>query len=265
MKKKSETITTSIWQEVASADNPFVAQSIHVHGYNVFSDLLGNISWVEYLYLLFKGEPPSAEQTKIFELLTVALANPGPRDLSVRAAMNGGVGGSTAAASLMSALAVGAGQHLGGREIFTIVLGWEECGCNMSLWTQWLRNDPSDNTVWPKNDSIPGFDPITKQCAPPVKQLLEQLSNKHNLATINWLIQHQAQLEQHVGYALSLVGVFGTLFHALDFDAEEAEMLYLLLRLPGAAVHSLEQKRLGWKTYPFWPDGIIYREPTSEK
>ena len=33
-------------------------------------------------------------------------------------------------------------------------------------------------------------------------------------------------------------------------------MLFLLLRLPGAAVHALEQKKLGWRKYPFFGDGL---------
>ena len=49
--------------------------------------------------------------------LALALANPGPRDPMVHAAMCGGVGGSHAAASLIAALAVGAGQSGGAREV----------------------------------------------------------------------------------------------------------------------------------------------------
>ena len=33
-------------------------------------------------------------------------------------------------------------------------------------------------------------------------------------------------------------------------------MLYLMLRLPGAAVHALEQEKLGWRRYPFFNDGL---------
>jgi len=33
-------------------------------------------------------------------------------------------------------------------------------------------------------------------------------------------------------------------------------MLFLLLRLPGAAAHALEQKEHGWRKYPFFGDGL---------
>jgi citrate synthase len=38
----------------------------------------------------------------------------------------------------------------------------------------------------------------------------------------------------------------------LNFIPAEGEMLYLLLRLPGAAAHALEQERLGYKRFPFY-------------
>ena len=97
--KKKEVIHSKIWQETPEPDNPFAAQTCYCSGFDVYGDLLGKISWVEYLYLLFKLEPPTKEQAKLLEGIAVAIANPGPRDLSVRAAMNGGVGGSTSAGS----------------------------------------------------------------------------------------------------------------------------------------------------------------------
>lgn len=118
--KKQETITTKIWDEVPEQDNPFAAKICYCSGYDVYGDLLGKISWVEYLYLLFKLERPTEQQAKLLEGLAVALANPGLRDHSVRAAMNAGATGGTHAASLMAALAVGAGNLGGGARNFSL-------------------------------------------------------------------------------------------------------------------------------------------------
>jgi len=38
----------------------------------------------------------------------------------------------------------------------------------------------------------------------------------------------------------------------LGFSPEQGEMLHLLLRLPGAAVHALEQRDGGYKNFPFF-------------
>jgi citrate synthase len=59
-------------------------------------------------------------------------------------------------------------------------------------------------------------------------------------------------LEQASGYPLSLVGVAAAAFADLGFSPEAGEMLFLLLRLPGAAVHALEQRGYGHKRFPFY-------------
>ena len=58
MSEEKENITTSIWREVAEEDNPFVAEKSYCSGYDVYGDLLGNVTWAEYIYLLFKLEKP---------------------------------------------------------------------------------------------------------------------------------------------------------------------------------------------------------------
>src|SRR6266571_4178248 len=101
--KKREKIHTRIWLEEPEPDNPFAARAAYCHGYDVFGEMLGKARWVEMVYLLFRGEAPSPQNADLLEALAVALANPGPRDPSVHAAMCGGVCGSTAAASLIAA------------------------------------------------------------------------------------------------------------------------------------------------------------------
>ena len=48
-----------------------------------------------------------------------------------------------------------------------------------------------------------------------------------------------------------MTGVAAAALFDLGFTAEQAEMLFLLLRLPGAAAHALEQQALGWRKFPF--------------
>ena len=42
-------------------------------------------------------------------------------------------------------------------------------------------------------------------------------------------------------------------------------MFYLLLRLPGAAAHALEQHERGWRNLPFYGDGLILTKDTPGK
>jgi len=258
MSKKKEVIRTKIWKETPEPDNPFAAAVCECAGFDVYGDLLGKVSWIEYLYLLFKLEPPTKEQAKLFEGIAVAIANPGPRDLSVRAAMNGGVGGSTSASCLMGALAPGAGQYGGARELYLAMLLWEKCDRSLDKWMATLTDYEKDGPieVWPDIEHIPGFDPYGKSCSRPIIKTLQYLSCLANNGALEWLKVHREELETVTGSPIAMTGVAAAAFVDLGFTADQGEMLFLLLRLPGAAAHALEQKEYGWRNYPFFADGL---------
>ena len=77
-----ETIATKIWREEPEPDNPFAARIAYCSGFDVYGDLLGRISWVQYLWLLIRLEPPTAAQAQMLEALAVGIANPGPHGFS---------------------------------------------------------------------------------------------------------------------------------------------------------------------------------------
>lgn len=261
--KKQEVIHTKIWREEPEPDNPFAAQKSFCAGYDVYGDLLGKASWIEYLYLLFKLEKPTKEQAKLLETIAVAIANPGIRDHSVRAAMNAGVGGSTSASALMAALAVGAGQYGGAREVFLVMQLWDECGQDIQKWKEALLNPVKEERadIWLPMEHPPGFDPNGVSCPTPILQTLEKLASlsKKN-SNLHWLLENKSILESAIEIPLALTGVIATAFTDLKFTQEEGEMLFLILRLPGASVHSLEQKKHGWRKYPFFMDQVHLKD-----
>jgi citrate synthase len=250
--EKPHTIRTRIWREEPEVDNPFATRAAYCRGYDVYGEMLGHARWVEMLYLLFRNEAPSAAQANLLEALAVALANPGPRDASVHAAMCGGVCGSTAASSLMAALAVGAGQLAGGHEIFLAMEGWAECGTNLDAWRQrHARHDVTSGSIWPNSEHAPGFDPHGVSTATTVKQTLACLAGFNAGEYLPWLQQNLGDVETTAGCPLALSGVAAAAFADLGFTPEQGEMLHMLLRLPGAAAHALEQRPLGYKKFPF--------------
>ena len=249
-----ETIHTRIWQEEAEPDNAFAALSCHCNGYDVYGELLTKASWIEYLFLLFRGEAPTPQQAKLLEGLAIALANPGPRDAAVHAAMCGGVGGSTSASCLMAALAVGAGASGGAREVRLAMENWQAHGTDLSLWQTALAStpvaDPAD--VWPAPGHPPGFDPHGVRCTTPVLQTLAHLVNCGCAPSLTWLQTHRVQLESAAKLPLAMIGVAAAALRDLGCTPAQGEMLCLLLRLPGAAAHALEQNEYGHKNFPFF-------------
>jgi citrate synthase len=248
------TINTKIWSEQAEPDNPFTATVCRCHGYDVYGDILGKASYPEFLFLLFKGERPSPNQARVLELLAIALANPGPRDPSVHAAMAAYVSGTPAASALIGALAVGAGSHLGAREVRLAVEHWQLLGQDLQKWQTHLQQPPQSiqMSVWPKSEHPPGFDPYGKTAPLPVIQTMDSLINYLPINNLAWLHSNYHHLENHIQMSLNLLGVAAATLSDLAFSPEEAEMLTMLLRLPGAAVHALEQRTRGFRQFPFF-------------
>ena len=101
-----------------------------------------------------------------------------------------------------------------------------------------------------------GFDPNGVSCPTPVKQTLAHLADIGKGTHLQWLNANRSALEEYAECPLAFSGVAAAALYDLEFLPEQAEMLFLLLRLPGAAVHSLEQEKLGWRKYPFFANGF---------
>jgi citrate synthase len=249
-------VQSTIWLEEPEPNNAFACRAAYCHGYDVYGEMLGNAGWADMLYLLFKGEAPSRAQAATLEILAVALANPGPRDASVHAAMCAGVGGSPAAAALTAALAVGAGAAGGAREVFSAMQAWAECGKDLQAWqrrwTEQVRQPAASIDVWPAAEHPAGFDPLGVSTPTPVKQVLARLAAFDADSSCAWLQANLGSMEQASGHPLSLLGTAAAAFVDLGMAPEQAEMLFLLLRLPGAAAHALEQRASGHKQFPFY-------------
>lgn len=251
----ADQVRTRIWQEEPEPGHPFVTRVARCHGYDVYGQMLGRARWIDMLYLLFRGEAPGADAARLLDALALALANPGPRDPAVHAAMAAGVGGSPAAAALMAALAVGAGRHHGARELHRALQAWQQCGRDLAAWQRHLAEPPAaEPGIWSAPPGHPdGFTPDAPSTALPVRQALQVLSALAGPGShLAWLQHERTALEAAAGHALGLAGVAAAALADLGFDADEGEMLYLLLRLPGAAAHALEQRKLGHKNFPFF-------------
>lgn len=262
---------TRIWQEEPELDNPFATRQARCHGYDVYGQMLGRASWADMVWLLIKGEAPSACEAAMMDALAVALANAGPRDPMVHAAMCGGVGGSPAAASLMAALAVGAGQSGGARDVYLCMKHWDRCAeLPESEWTTALTHASRptwlapDDAGWPDIEHPAGFDPHGVSTSTIVLQTLvalTALSQGHRLA---WLTTHREALEQTAGMPLTMTGIAAAALADIGFTARQGEMLFLLLRLPGAAAHALEQADYGFKHFPY-PQIDLLDDPLNKQ
>jgi citrate synthase len=265
---KRQVYYSNFWEEIAEDDNPFATKEAYCHGYNVYKDILQKASWFEYLYVMFKGEKPTAPQAKLLEKLAIALANPGPREASVRAAMNGGVAKAAHASSLMCALAVGAGQYGGSHEVYLAHVLFSKCGLNLEMWREVLLKpaDKSYTDIWLPMEHIAGFDPNGETTPTVLLNILDELAKiEIESSPLIWLRENRGELESVVGYPMSITLIAAATFYALGFDEHQASMLFLILRLPGAAAHALEQRDVGWKRFPFYSESIQLMNDPGDK
>jgi len=103
-------VATRIWQEQPAEDNPYAVEHSRCHGYELL-DLVKKRSFVDVLFLLFRGELPTSDESELLEALMVAFINPGPRHPATRSAMNAGIGKTDPALILPIALTAMSGKN----------------------------------------------------------------------------------------------------------------------------------------------------------
>lgn len=87
----AEKQSCKFWQEIPSAQHPYIAQGARCQGYDIF-ELAQKRSFVDVFFLLFRGDLPSASESQLLEALMIMMINPGPRHEATRAAINAGIG-----------------------------------------------------------------------------------------------------------------------------------------------------------------------------
>jgi citrate synthase len=131
---------------------------------------------------------------------------------------------------------------------------WHECGTDLNAWSEHAgAESPEFVGTWPAREHLAGFEPHGVSRTLVVSQLLEKLTAIAEMPNLSWLAKNKHELEKLAGLPLAICGVAAATLADLGFTPKEGEMLYLLLRLPGAAAHALEQERLGYKKFPFYP------------
>jgi citrate synthase len=106
--------------------------------------------------------------------------------------------------------------------------------------------------IWPQAEHPAGFDPYGVTTASVVVQTLQHLATVANSPHLTWLMHQRPALEAGLGMPLAMSGVAAAALVDLGFSAQQGEMLCLILRLPGAAAHALEQSQNGFKRFPFY-------------
>ena len=247
----SETYLQSFsWSEVAEPHDEYQTQQHLCHGYDVYGDMLTNADIYDLKLLLLLGKPPKPEQKKLLSLLEFCLANFGPREASIRAAMNAGVGGSAPASALMASLAISSGNILGTNELQYLMNNWLEAD---EKYDSWLikRTNQTQAEILPDIEHIPGFEVTSQHTGLPVKQALKVLATVSCAKKIRYLNSHFHLLTLDYQRGLTMIAIAACVYLDLGLSITQAQYHFLQAKLIGAAHHANEQAILGWKNFPF--------------
>jgi citrate synthase len=226
---------TRIWDEQASEDNPYIAESVLCHGYDLF-ELMEQCSFVDMFYLLFRGELPEPQDAKLLERLMIGLMNPGPRHPATRAAMNAGVGKTLPEHIIPIATTVMGGNHLGAGEIDGAMKFLRRSKkYNPEEHAKKILNQPAENErVAPGFGSrFGGIDLISQQMA---EQLLNHSPPE---SLLHWGHQFSLCLNNK-GIGWLATGLAAAVFSDLGFQPKVGASLFQLITAPGLAAHGLE-------------------------
>jgi citrate synthase len=245
--KFAEKISTRIWKEEVSTDNPYIASKSFVHGYELL-ELMHHRSYVEVLYLLFRGELPGKEQASLLESLMIALCSPGPRHPATRAVIEAAVSKTDVSHLLPIGLGVLSGEHLGATEV----------ELSMRFLRKNLRNSPQKvfeqclPGIRDKNDSpLPGFGARFNGIDRQANQLAARL-REHPAAggAISWGCELVEQIKpQEMGWYPT--GVAAATLVDLGFKPRSGAGIYQLLSAPGLLAHGVEMSAKSIHDIPF--------------
>lgn len=249
----AQQITTKIWEELPDTINPYIASEARCHGYPLMA-LAEKRSFVEVLYLLFRGELPTSPEADLLERLMVFLINPGPRHPATRAAMNAGVGKTDPEHVLPIGLTILGGAHLGAGEVEPAMRFLRKHARQPvekvveELLQSSICPDEGDWHIAPGFGSRFGSVDIM-----PCKMARSLAEQTEGLKLLNWGCEFSNLLAPHNMGWLS-TGVAAAVFADLGFQPRLGAGLFQLLNAPGLLAHGMEQANKPITAMPFVKD-----------
>jgi hypothetical protein len=240
---------TRIWLEQATEENPYVAQSCACHGYDIL-ELASKRSYIDVLFLLFRGELPTAEQERLLQCLMVLFINPGPRHPATRAAMNAGVSRTDTGHLLPIALTL---------------LSASDVEDGMRFLRKHQRRAPTEiaaelysNTVNRPDEGdwviAPGFGSSYNSIDPMAQRMADLLMESSCIKPLlEWGNQFSRALNEY-GMGWLPTGVVAAVLADLGFQPRAGVGFYQILCAPGLLAHGAEMANKPLTAMPFIAD-----------
>lgn len=249
----AEKIETGIWQEIPASDNPYIAESVRCHGYDLL-ELMRGSSFVEVFYLLFRGNLPGPDEKKLLESLMIALINPGPRHPAVRAAMTAAVSKTDESLLLPIATTLLSGKNDAAgilADAMNFIGSNHECSAPELAHRLARDQYPPEFGEW---QIAPGFGSNFNGAAIMPQKFADHLIDLSNKwKHLEWGNSFARALNEYdCGWLIT--GLAAAAFLDLGFSQKAAAGLYQILSSPGIFAHALEFTNKPLTAMPFVAD-----------
>jgi citrate synthase len=224
---------------------------IAIRGYEI-QDLIGRVSYPQMVWLMLRGDLPSAAQARLLEAALVAGVDHGPHAPSIaiaRMAVTCGLPLNGAMASAVNALDDvhgGAGQQC--MELFQQVAS----AAAGQIVTRELVARELDRYIEVNGKIIPGFGHRWHPVDPRATRLLAILALARDagvvdgkFSTIAVLIEQVLAERKRAPIPLNIDGITAVIYAELGFAAELGRGLFILSRSVGILAHAWEQRQQG--------------------
>ncbi len=220
---------------------------IRVRGYPI-QELIGNVGFPEMIWLMLRGDRPSAAQARLLEAALVAAVDHGPHAPSIaiaRMAISCGLplnGAMASAVNVLDDVHGGAGEQA--VELYEDVAGRVEAGLALDEATA----QALDAFVAAKGKFIPGFGHRFHPIDPRAGRLLDLVDEAvaagavgGRFAAIGRSVMAVLQARKGKRIPMNIDGVTAVIYAELGFPAPLARGIFCLSRSVGILAHAWEQ------------------------
>ncbi|KZC97854.1 MULTISPECIES: citryl-CoA lyase [unclassified Thalassospira] len=237
---------------------------IHYGGYAI-EDLIGNISFPTMIWLMTRGELPSAPQAKLLEAALVSAIDHGPQAPSIaiaRMAATCGVGLNNAMASAVNVLGDvhgGAGEQA--VALYHDIAARIDAGQDMTT----AVSDGLDHQIAEHGKHVPGFghrfhpvDPRAPRLLALVRDAAQEGHVSGRYGEIASAIEAELLARKGKRIPMNIDGATAVIYAELGFAPELARGLFCLSRSVGILAHAWEQTQQGGRNKGPIPRRMIW-------
>ena len=263
--KFADRLSTSTWEEVPRAGQKYSSEKLFCHGYDLLQ-LMEKRNFVDVLFLILRGELPSAAQKCLLNRLLVGFCTPGPRHPSSRAVMNAAASGTFNQHLLPIGLNLCSGEQHGAVETekasrfiarnlkrdtkeLALKLSEAHCAANPELGIEF--------------SPAPGFGSLYGSTDLRAEKTLNVLRESEGAGSaLEWASAFSDALHLHGGGILPC-GVFAAASLDLGLHRRATGGLFQLASLPGLLSHAVEMGNKSIADIPFLDDQAYTQRPPS--